>query len=205
MIRKNTINCKLISLKSSKISGFEVFSETISSIRLADEVCPTCGLKGGCSPLGSYERYLIDFEDSAPKCRQLKVPRLICCCGASHAILPDPIIPYKQYSLFYILLVLAVHYCNILSVTRICDTYMITERTLSRWIALYREHRKEWQGLLDGTRSDIRSSILELVRKDPYSSFAIFFIKTTNRSLFQTHVNPANCQRNLQFSFFSDV
>lgn len=203
MIRKNAINCKLILIKNSKKSGFDIISNAINSVDLIDVICPTCGQKGGCRPLASYSRYLVDFEEGMPVYRQIQVPRLICSCGHSHAILPDPIIPYKQYSLFYILLVLAVYYCHILTVRQICDTYMITERTLYRWASIYNEHRRDWQGLLDSTKSDIKKSILELVKKDPYSSFAIYFIKTTGRSLLQTHANPANCRKNLQFAFHS--
>ena len=200
MIRKNTINCKLFFIKKSKKSGFSVFNEAMDSFKLIDEVCPTCGRKGDCAPHAGYSRYLIDFCDGRPESRQIEVRRVICPCGATHAILPDPIVPYDQYSLFYILLVLAVYFCHIMTVEQICEKYMITPRTLYRWAGVYSEHRREWQGLLDATSSDVRRSLLELAGKDPFSSFATTFIKTTAFSFLQSHANPANCRQNLQFA-----
>lgn len=202
MIRKNTMDCKLIFYKNSNSSGFSVVSNALNNIQLGREVCPNCGCVGNCRPHASYERWLIDFEDRAPVVHRIVIPRVICSCGATHAILPDPIIPYDQYSLFYIIFVLAIYSCHLMTIETICNRYMITPGMLYRWLRIYSEHRREWQGLLKSTTSDIRSSLLELAHKDPYSLFATTFIQTTTRSFFQTHANPANCRRNLQFGFF---
>lgn len=201
MIRKNTLECKLFNLKISKISGFDIYADVLRHISLHDEVCPTCGLKGGCSFFGTYERYLIDFQDGMPCSRQLKITRVICECGHTHAILPDPIIPYLQYSLFYILLVLAIYSCHLLSIDRICEMFSITPTLLYRWKSIYEDHRSEWQGLLLSTSQDVRHSLYELSRKDGYGTFATSFISKTSFSLLQSHANPANCQRNLQYIF----
>ncbi len=201
MIRKNTINFKLIQIKISKISGFDVYREAREKINLIDEICPTCGSKGNCSPHGHYNRYFIDFKDGSPHCQTLKITRVICGCGHTHAILPDPIIPYLQYSLFYILIVLAVYSCHLMTVDRICDVYHITPPVLYRWLRAYDNHRREWQGVLRRMTTDIRHSLYELVNMDHYVCFAVFFIQKTGMSLLQTHANPANCQQNLQFRF----
>lgn len=205
MIRKNPINCKLIELKSSKKSGFDVFNETIEGFREEEEVCPTCGRKGDCKVFASYKRYLIDFESGKPQVREIEIPRVICSCGSSHAILPDPIIPYNQYSLFYILVVLAVYSCHILTVGHICELYAISPSMLYRWKKIYLDQRQDWQGLLKSTTTDIRHSLLALCRRDPHSAFSIFFIQTTSFSFLQTHANPANCQRNLQYAYKSEA
>lgn len=205
MIRKNTIDFKLIQLKKSNISAFDVYHKACDEIVLQNEVCPTCGCKGFCSPYGSYNRFLIDFKDGQPHCIHIKITRVICECGHTHAILPDPIVPYLQYSLFYILLVLAVHSCHLMTIDRICDIYHITPSVLYRWSKVYDEHRREWQGLLKSMTSDIQHSLYELVHKENYASFAIFFIQKTNMSLLQTHANPANCRQNLQFRFFPEA
>ena len=205
MIRKNTIDCKLIQLKIKKISGFDTYNNACDEVVLQDEVCPTCGCKGCCSPYGHYSRYLVDFRDGSPHYMQLRITRVMCDCGSTHAILPDPIVPYLQYSLFYILIVLAVYSCHLITVERICDIYHITAPDLYRWLKVYNDHRQEWQGLLKSTTSDIRRSLYELVHKEHYRSFAISFIQKTGLSLMQNHANPANCQQNLQFRFFSEV
>lgn len=205
MIRKNTIDCKLIQLKSSKRSAFSIFADTMSSFRPEDEVCPTCGRKGDCKPHASYRRYLIDFEDATPRCRMITVRRVICSCGSTHAILPDPVIPYDQYSLFYIIAVLAVYSCRLMTVERLCEAYAITPSMLYRWKSFYQNHRCDWQGVLKSTSSDIRHSLLELIKKNPYSVFAVSFIRLTNYSLLQSHANPANCQQNHQYDYFYEV
>lgn len=204
MIRKNTINCKLIELKSSKISGFDIFSKAMERFREEEEVCPFCGRRGDCTAFASYDRYLIDFEDGKPKVQNITIQRVKCSCDTTHAILPDPIIPYDQYSLFYILIVLAVHSCKLLTVERICDIYCISPSTLYRWEKLYQNLRRDWQGLVKSITQDVRYSLLELTRKDPYNHFSIQFIKTTSYTFMQTHANPANCRRNLQYAFKPD-
>ena len=202
MIRKNTINCKLINIKNIRKSAYDIYDNAISDIILDDEVCPSCGLKGGCSPHASYSRYLIDFVDGIIEYREIEIPRVICECGSTHAILPDPIIPYNQYSLFFVILVLSIYYSHLMTVENLCNKYSITPRMLYRWSSIYSDHRREWQGLLKSTTTDIKKSILELCQKDPYSSFAFFFIQKTSYSFLQTHANPANCKQNLQFGFF---
>lgn len=205
MIRKNTTNCKLIQIKTLKISGYDVCRTARDNLNLLDEVCPTCGAKGSCNPYGHYERYLIDFKDGSPHCLSLKITRVICECGHTHAILPDPVIPYLQYSLFYVLMVLAVYSCHLMTVDHLCDVYHITPPVLYRWLKVFDEHRREWQGLLKSVSSDIRHSLYELVHKDHYDAFAIFFIQKTSISLLQTHANPANCRQNLQFRCLSEA
>ena len=205
MIRKNTIDFKLILIKILKKSGYDIYYEACDEVILQEEVCPTCGRKGCCSPYGHYTRYLIDFKDGSPHCAQLSITRVMCECGHTHAILPDPVVPYLQYSLFYVLMVLAVYSCHLMTIDHLCEAYHITPPILYRWLKVYKEHRCEWQGLLESTSSDIRHSLYELSKKDSYSSFAIFFIQKAGVSLLQSHANPANCQQNLQFHFLPEA
>lgn len=205
MIRKNTINCKLFLLKNLKISGLDLVTDNLSDISLLEERCPNCGLKGGCSLHGYYQRNLIDFADEKPIVRQITIPRVICPCGSSHAILPDPIIPYLQYSLFYILMVLSVYSCHIMTVEKLCQRYYITPPVLYRWLKVYDDHRPQWQGILKSTCSDILHSLYELSHRNTFMDFAIEFIRTTGTSFLQTHSNPANCRRNLQYAFFPEA
>lgn len=205
MIRKNSIFCKLFRLLIIRKSGFEVFNDAYSDIRPSSETCPSCGCKGKCSSYGHYYRNLIDFEDGKPQCRHIKITRVICECGHTHAILPDPIIPYLHYSLFYVLIVLAVYSCRLMSVEKLCDRFSISAPVLYRWLKAYEAHRREWQGLLDSTTTDLKRSIAELSNKDSYADFAVSFIRKTGFSLLQTHANPANCLRNKQYGFFPEA
>ena len=127
-----------------------------------------------------------------------RILRVICsCCGHTHAILPDPIIPYDSYSLFFILRALADYFLHSGTISSICDRFCITPMQLYRWKALYQDHRREWQGLLRSVEQDLLHSLKELVHLDPFSSFTKDFFQKTSMSFMQSHKNPASSLRNL--------
>ena len=64
-----------------------------------------------------------------------------------------------------------------------------------RWQKLFEEHRGDWQGLLTSMETDLKAAILELVRTDPFSSFAASFFRLTGLSLLQSHKNPSRSPR----------
>lgn len=189
MIRKNEINCKLI-LESR--SGKTIFDSCTGRICPEIETCPCCGCTGGCFVLAYYDRQLIDFVDGCVKSSSLCVCRLLCGqCGTSHAVLPDPIIPYSRHSLFFILHVLAEHALHIRPVERICEIFEISEKTFYRWQSLFECHRLEWQGLLLSVEEDLKAFLIRLVHKEPFSDFASAFFKKTAFSFLQSHKNPS--------------
>lgn len=195
MIRKNLINCKLT---REKRSGKIIFKECMARLRLGVETCPCCGCKGKMRIHAYYGRSLIDISGGRPIKEELCVCRLICkqCRHTTtHAILPDPIIPYRRHSLFFILRVLAEHAIRLRSIEKICEVYGISVRTFYRWQRLFHNHRAEWHGLLAAAETDLKASLLSLVRKDPFSSFAVFFIRLTGFSILQAHQNPAHSRR----------
>ena len=127
---------------------------------------------------------------------QVRVLRVVCTsCNATHAILPDPIIPYEQHSLFFILRVLAEHFLRLKSIERICEVYEISMNTFRRWKFLYEEHWRIWKGYLESIKTTLRDSLLDLVHTNPYSEFSSSFFKLTGFSFLQSHRNPAPCQR----------
>ena len=121
--------------------------------------------------------------------------RVICSCGATHAILPDPIIPYEQHSLFFILRVLAEHFLRIRTVEKICEAFKITRNTFYKWLRLFESHRQEWQGTLASIETDVLRFLLDLVSKEPFSDFARQFFQLTSFSFLQSHKNPAPNRR----------
>ena len=162
------------------------------------EYCPYCQSKGQMHIHAYYDRTIIDFIEGRPQKVHLCVCRLICdqCDPCStHAVLPDPIIPYCRHSLFFILRVLAEHALHLRSVEKICEVYEISLRTFYRWQNLFNDHRSEWQGLLLSIQSSIKEAILDLVRKDPFSSFAAFFFLKTAISFLQSHSDPSRSLR----------
>ena len=195
MIRKNLINCKLI---REKRSGKSIFQGCMDHLRPGSEVCPLCGCRGEMRVHAYYDRSLIEFIDGRPVKVSLCVCRLICrqCKRPStHAVLPDPVIPYCRHSLFFILRVLAEHALRLRSTERICEVFDISLKTFFRWQKLFEEHRGDWQGLLTSMETDLKAAILELVRTDPFSSFAASFFRLTGLSLLQSHKNPSRSPR----------
>ena len=90
------------------------------------QTCPCCGTKGDCQILAYYDRSLVDFINGVPVCHSLCIVRLICTCGHTHAVLPDFIIPYVSYGLFFILRTLAEYFLHISTVEKLCDRFSIS-------------------------------------------------------------------------------
>ena len=191
MIRKNLINCKLI---REKKSGKLLLSEYMPHFRPEQETCPYCKCKGNCRIHGYYYRRLIDFVNGRPVVARVRILRVICSCGATHAILFDPVVPYGQHSLFFILRVLAEHFL----LEKICEVFEISLPTFHRWKKLFASHRQDWQGSLASVETSLRRFLLDLVRKIPFSDFAGSFFNLTGISFLQSHKNPAPYRRRLK-------
>lgn len=192
MIRKNLINSNLIGIKKS---GKALFRDYMASFHPGTEQCPYCKAKGGCSVFAYYFRFLIDFIGGHPDTIRIKVMRVRCTCGATHAILFDPIIPYEQHSLFFILEVLAEYFLHLKTIDQICCIYEISISTFYRWKELYDSHRKEWEGKLKSAETELIDSILELICSDTFADFASEFLSITGMTFLQSHKNPAPYQR----------
>lgn len=160
------------------------------------EQCPICKAKGTCTAFAYYYRYLIDFLCGHPDVVRIRILRVVCSsCGATHAILFDPIIPYEQHSLFFILNVLAEFHLHIKSIEEICSVFEISVSTFYRWKKLFESHRMEWMGALKAVETTIINSILDLIRRNPFADFAREFFSKTGMSFMQSHKNPSRCQR----------
>ena len=196
MIRKNLINCNLIRvIKSGKV----LFDEYMVSFRPETETCPNCKARGRCRVFAYYKRYLIDFVDGRPVVAQIRVLRVFCeSCETTHAVLFDPIIPYEQHSLLFILRVLAEHFLHRMTVEKICEVFGICFSTFHQWKRLFEEHRREWQGTLSAIETSLIETLRMIARKEPFADFALAFFKRTGLSFLQSHKNPALCQRRVR-------
>ena len=99
----------------------ELFRQSLAQSPLFLLVCPFCGAKGTCKKRGSYERSLVTFSNGTAEVIRLKIPRVQCSCGKSHALLPDFIVPYLSYSLPMILLILSDCFKRRLTIRGICE------------------------------------------------------------------------------------
>lgn len=165
MIRKNSLFCKLIRIKkSSKV----LFDSYMDSFCPEKETCPICSSSSNYRIHSYYGRRIIDFIHGERVLLEVTVLRLVCeSCGHTHAVLPDMVIPYSSYSLFFILRVLA-----------------------EAFLRLSSRHKQEWLGILDGSETSGLDFLLGLVTDPGYSLFAERFTGKTSYSFLQSHRNP---------------
>lgn len=193
MIRENSLFCKLIRIKSSSKDLFDSF---MAGFRPEFQACPCCGAAGSCSIHAYYDRSLVDFIGGRPVRHSLCILRLVCSCGHTHAILPDFIIPYSSYGLFFILRVLAEYFWHSSSVEKLCERFLISTKLLYHWLSLFRQQKEEWLGLLSSMETSGLSFLKGLFLMPCYSDFASGFVRRFAVSFLQSHRNPASyCQQ----------
>ena len=195
MIRKNSLFCKLIRIK--KLSR-QLFEEYMLSFSWENETCPWCASTGNCTSCGSYNRSIIDFANGRTVYGEVCVLRLVCkSCGHTHAILPDSIIPYSTYGLFFILRVLAEYFLRLWPVQGLCTRFGISVSMLYRWKGLFLSHKQQWPGVLASAEISPFSFLQSLCLLKDYSrASACRFTILSARSFMQSHKNPANyCQQ----------
>ena len=155
------------------------------------ETCPICGSAGNCHIHDYYGRSIIDFQDGTQKKSDLCVLRVFCdSCNHAHAILPDIIIPYSSYSLFFVLRILGEYFSDLYTIEQLCERYGISRNQLFKWLALFRSHKQEWLGLLSDAEVSDFSALKILTSVDSFSSFPMEFIRRSSRSFLQSHRNP---------------
>lgn len=191
MIRKNSLFCKIIRMKKTSI---QLFHEYMLSYSWEDETCPWCGSKGNCVSHGSYMRSMADLTYGKTAYGEICVLRLRCTsCGHTHAILPDVIIPYSVYGLFFILRVLAEYFLRLHTVEKLCSRFGVSVSMLYRFRDLFLSHKQQWLGMLVSAETTPSSFIKSLCFLEQYSvSFASQFVLLSARSFLQSHRNPAD-------------
>ena len=188
MIRHYTLICKLLSLKKTGLHAEDTASRTNRSM-----VCPTCGSKGNCIPHARYRRSLIDLEGGKVVYSVVEIKRVRCkSCGHTHAILPDPIIPYTTYSLLFILRVLCAHFLGLKPVEQLCHRFSISLSMLYQWKALFLAHKEIWLGVLEDNRTTPAKFLQGLFFLPSYSNdFGRPFYQKAAHSFLQRHREAA--------------
>lgn len=171
----------------------ELFRQSLAQSPLFLLVCPFCGAKGTCKKRGSYERSLVTFSNGTAEVIRLKIPRVQCSCGKSHALLPDFIVPYLSYSLPMILLILSDYFKRRMTIRGICEKYLVSPPLIYRFKKLFLLHKKQWLGVLRDMEL-CAPDFVERLQTDSYSRFRDAFLRLTAYSFLQSHKNPANCK-----------
>lgn len=91
MILLNIRNCKSNNINFTKM--LEIYDEGKSNYIIT---CPGCG-SNNLIGHGHYERYVILQDNNCINKIKIKIKRVKCKnCNTTHALLPIPVIPYKQ-------------------------------------------------------------------------------------------------------------
>jgi len=112
--------------------------------------CPECRTMGRFTVYDGYERNLVSYENGAIEAEMVTVKRTKCLvCGSAPAVLPDVLVPYKQYSILFILHVLKAYYFRNESVAAVCERFCIAIATLYAWKKRYLSHKTLHLGKLE--------------------------------------------------------
>lgn len=183
MIRKFSLLCKLNFINNSDLS---IFHSIYDNLSLSKEVCSHCNARHSCSIHDTYERNLIVISDRTIRCHTVNITRVICSsCGHTHAILPDILIPYGSYSLFFILKILRLYFLHTSNVSSLCEHFQISISTLYNWVHLFNQQKELWLGVLLHA-STTSLSFLDDLLTDSY--FPENFFRAFHFSFLQSHL-----------------
>lgn len=155
------------------------------------ETCPICGSTGNCHIHDYYGRSIIDFRNGKKQKDTLCIMRVFCdSCEHAHAILPDIIVPYSGYSLFFILFILGEYFARLHTIEQLCERFDVSEKQFYKWLNLWKSHKEQWLGMLDASETDNTSFFRQLILRGTYSAFSMEFIRLTAHSFLQSHRNP---------------
>ena len=155
------------------------------------ETCPICGSTGNCHIHDYYGRSIIDFRNGRRQKANLCIMRVFCeSCEHAHAVLPDIIVPYSSYSLFFILFILGEYFAGLHTIEQLCERFDVSPKQFHKWLKLWHSHKEQWLGMLDASETDNAAFFRQLILQYSYSAFSMDFIRLTARSFLQSHRNP---------------
>ena len=188
MIRKNSLLCKLIRIKTSSKFLFDTF---MAQFRPELETCPICNSTGNCHIHDYYRRSIIDFDAGQRTHSGLCVLRVFCdSCEHAHAVLPDAIIPYSSFSLLFVLRLLGQCFADLGSVEQLWERFGASPNLFYKWLKLWNFHKQRWLGVLADSETSSISFWKKLYEQERYSDFSMEFIRSTSYTFLQAHKNP---------------
>jgi transposase-like protein len=134
-----------------KVTAYELYQAYTRKFNPFKFPCPVCRNKyPDWKRHDTYERYIITFEKGQRIHYLVIIIRYKCdSCGHTHALLPEFLIPYRSYSLLFILAVLKDYFAKSLTIEKISEKYGIAASTIYTWKALFLKNKKIWLGLLE--------------------------------------------------------
>ena len=158
----------------------------ISSFSAVKGACPHCGAKGCLKEFGHYGRYLVELEKGRPVVHPVGIVRYRCSsCRHTHALLSSGLVPYRSYSLRFILSALYSYYERKKTVEQICGDLGIQPSTLYVWKKLFIRQKEMWFGGLKSLYRSETSCLLGLTGRELsgfYERFRFSFLERFPRT-----------------------
>lgn len=179
MIRVFTVFCKLNQISFSDRQWLE--KDLAGFCPGPNGSCPFCTAKGCLEKFACYDRYLIEMREGTSAAHRVRIPRYRCTsCGHTHAILSNSLVPYRSYSLRFILQVLRCYFLHQKTVAALCEAAGISPSTLYEWKKLFLRQKSLWLGMLSDMEETIVSFLDELSGKllmEFYGTFLFSFLQ----------------------------
>jgi len=199
LVRKGQTNTDMIRLFSAlckslfkKISDDQIFINATLEFSHHGERCPCCGAAGKLSPYNDYARDIVFRRDRKNKYFRIKPLRFKCgSCGATHALLPDILIPYSPYSLCFKLSVLIAYFERDTSVVEVCESFGIAVSTLYEWKACMAIHKDLMLGVLLSLQTPALEFLKGLINSDNLSEALRCFFQKHGFSFMQMKCTEA--------------
>jgi ribosomal protein S27AE len=168
MIRVFAKLCKTL---LEKLTDVEIFKQAADGFDRYNESCPSCGAFGKLSPCGSYSRNVVSYEDGTVVDSRVSPHRFECAsCGATHALLPDILIPNSSYSFRFKLFALIAYFDRDTTVSAVCERFGIAVSTLYSWKKLLLEHKELLLGIVASQKESAIAFIQSLFWSPKLSS-----------------------------------
>jgi len=185
MVRLFAALCKI---KLKELSDDAIFQDATKSFRHHSEKCPSCGAVGLLSPNGCYMRNLVTYRDGRIIGSRISVDLFKCAsCGASHALLPDILVPYSPYSLRFKLTVLLAYFERKTTVAAVCEHFGIAVSTLYEWKKIFLSHKELFLGVIASLKEPALDFLKHLFGSDCLSDRLHSFFRRHAFSFMQNH------------------
>ena len=182
-----TFSNENFNLLSQNFDEFFMDSET-HTITIPFE-CPVCRKQGTFIFYGSYTRTLIDYCDGQLCEGEVRVKRCRCkACGCTHALLPEGLIPYRSFSLRFV--IAAVLYMEGHTILDTCRKFELSIPTLYRWKTILYAHISHIQEAFQAIRKAFYKSLRTVRDHCAFIPLVIKFHSKISRRFAQNHANP---------------
>jgi ribosomal protein S27E len=161
--------------------------------------CPKCHAVGQFNLHGSYYRYIVFFVMLDLVYKHIEIKRIRCLfCGATHAVMPGDLIPYKLLSLFAALYILSSYYLDRVPVLKIAAAWRFSFQFIYSSLTAFRLHSSRiyqyfWKASNGGIQAGLDDAGIMALIREPYMGFQSGYTESNRRPCFMCKFfNKAN-------------